>query len=226
MKKNNDIYMLPPQGNSSCSPDISEEDALFSELQALWDEQRERIDRAVAEAGDAIPAPRRRHPAIPFRLRMMWCYAILTLVALAAVVYWAILIPSLAFTSLALVVCLAIELVYVILFAECLYWTVCLIVYNPSRVGVLRMSRFVSRSHPHPHYSSKPSSSVIKLYEPDSFQVVPHARKSVAAGIAAVFSLSVVSCTTTGIDGYSISQKHPDRTAVVEGVVNTLNNIR
>ena len=174
--------------------DVAEGDALFADLQAFWDEQSCRIKRALSAAGQHAEAARRQ-PAAPGRLRMLAVYAVLSAVALAAAVYWGMLFPTLVFNTASLVTSLVVEAVLLLLLAGCLYWTVGLLVHDPARVGVLRMSRF---------------------REDDRVRTC--VRQAAAACVAAVFALTVASCTTTGIDGHAITQDHHGRAAAVEHV--------
>lgn len=206
----------------------------FADLQSLWDEQSARIDRALAQS-ERVPPPRKSHPSAPWRLRVLAVYAVLSVVALASAVYWGILIPSLAFTTAALVTSLVIEFIYLLLFAECLYWTVSLLVFDPARVGVLRMSRFIRRSRMRPHYGTFPAGKrkadmPAPVSEPDASDLFSNhvrfrARQAAAACIAALFALTVVSCSTTGIDGNTINQDNPDRIATVENVAQIIDRI-
>ena len=174
--------------------DVAEGDALFADLQAFWDEQSCRIKRALAAAGQHAEAARRQ-PAAPGRLRMLAVYAVLSAVALAAAVYWGVLMPTLVFNTASLVTSLVVEAVILLLLAGCLYWAVGLLVHDPARVGVLRMSRF---------------------REDDRVRTC--VRQAAAACVAAVLTLTVASCTTTGIDGHAITQDHHGRAAAVEHV--------
>lgn len=207
----------------------------FADLQSLWDEQSARIDRALAQSDRVPPLPRKSHPSAPWRLRVLAVYAVLSVVALASAVYWGILIPSLAFTTAALVTSLVIEFIYLLLLAECLYWTVSLLVFDPARVGVLRMSRFIRRSRMRPHYGTFPAgkrkaSMPAPTPESDASDLFSNhvrfsARQAAAASIAALFALTVVSCSTTGIDGNTINQDNPDRIATVENVAQIIDRI-
>ena len=174
--------------------DVAEGDALFADLQAFWDEQSCRIKRALSAAGQHAEAARRQ-PAAPGRLRMLAVYAVLSAVALAAAVYWGMLFPTLVFNTASLATSLVVEAVLLLLLAGCLYWAVGLLVHDPARVGVMRMSRFRGGKHVH---------SCL--------------RQAAAACVAAVFTLTVASCTTTGIDGHAITQDHHGRAAAVEHV--------
>ena len=207
----------------------------FADLQSLWDEQSDRIDRALAQSDRVPPPPRKSHPSASWRLRVLAVYAVLSVVALASAVYWGILIPSLAFTTAALVTSLVIEFIYLLLLAECLYWTVSLLVFDPARVGVLRMSRFIRRSRMRPHYGTFPAgkrkaSMPAPAPESDASDLFSNhvrfrARQAAAASIAALFALTVVSCSTTGIDGNTINQDNPDRIATVENVAQIIDRI-
>ena len=207
----------------------------FADLQSLWDEQSARIDRALAQSDRVPPLPRKPHPSAPWRLRVLAVYAVLSVVAFASAVYWGILIPSLAFTTAALVTSLVIECIYLLLLAECLYWTVSLLVFDPARVGVLRMSRFIRRSRMCPHYGTFPAGKrkadmPAPASEPDASDLFSNhirfrARQAVAACIAALFALTVVFCSTTGIDGNTINQDNPDRIATVENVAQIIDRI-
>lgn len=208
----------------------------FADLQSLWDEQSARIDRAIAQSDRVIsPSPKKPHPSAPWRLRVLAVYAVLSVVALASAVYWGIIIPSLAFSTAALVTSLVIEFIYLLLLAECLYWTVSLLVFDPARVGVLRMSRFIRRSRMRPHYGTFPAgkrkaSMPAPASESDASDLFSNhvrfrARQAAAASIAALFALTVVSCSTTGIDGNTINQDNPDRIATVEKVAQIIDRI-
>lgn len=207
----------------------------FADLQSLWDEQSACIDRALAQSDRVPPLPRKSHPSAPWRLRVLAVYAVLSVVALASAVYWGILIPSLAFTTAALVTSLVIEFIYMLLLAECLYWTVSLLVFDPARVGVLRMSRFIRRSRMRPHYGTFPAgkrkaSMPAPTPESDASDLFSNhvrfrPRQAAAASIAALFALTVVSCSTTGIDGNTINQDNPDRIATVENVAQIIDRI-
>lgn len=175
--------------------DVAEGDALFADLQAFWDGQSSRIERALSAGGRPWPAAARRQPAAPGRLRLLAVYAVLSAVALAAAVYWGVLFPTLVFNTASLVTSLVVEAVLLLLLAGCLYWAVGLLVHDPARVGVLRMSRF---------------------REDDRVRTC--VRQAAAACVAAVFTLTVASCTTTGIDGHAITQDHHGRAAAVEHV--------
>ena len=211
--------------------DAFEEDDIFADLQSLWDEQSARIDRALAQSDRVIPPPKKPYPSAPWHLRVLAVYAVLSVVALASAVYWGILIPSLAFTTAALVTSLVIEFIYLLLLAECLYWTVSLLVFDPARVGVLRMSRFIRRSRMRPHYGTSPAGKrkadmPAPASEPDASNHIRfRARQAAAACIAALFALTIVACSTTGIDGNTINQGNPDRTATIENVAQIIDRI-
>lgn len=229
----------PTQTISHCGDEISssitlpgndtfEDDVFFSKLQTLWDEQNKNIDQLLTEANDNVAISKRKHPATPYRVQVLVQYAILSIVSLASTIYWTILIPSLAYTTPALVTCLTIETIYILLLSECLCWTISLLIYDPARVSVLRMSRFIRRSRMHPHYAPepthrqhRPSNSVtIDFYQKtvEHYQIsTRRVRQVSAACIAAVVALTVVSCTKSG-DGHTITQDHPGRIASVENV--------
>ena len=142
---------------------------------------------------------------------------------------------AIAFTTAALVTSLVIEFIYLLLLAECLYWTVSLLVFDPARVGVLRMSRFIRRSRMRPHSGPFPAgkrkaSMPAPTHESDASDLFSNhvrfrARQAAAASIAALFALTVVSCSTTGIDGNTINQDNPDRIASIENVAQFIDRI-
>ncbi|MCQ2297875.1 MAG: hypothetical protein MJZ51_04550 [Bacteroidales bacterium] len=186
-----------------------EADSLFADLQSRWDEQSVRIDRALAASDVAImkELPMKPRPSVPLRIRMLAVYVVLFVVSVAAAAYWGFLIPSLAFNALALVVSLVIELIYILLVAECLYEAVSLIILSPTRVGTLRMSRHYRRTH------MQDKTPMLQM------------RRPVVACIAAVIALTVASCTITGIDDCFITQNHLGRTATIETVSNVINQL-
>lgn len=183
--------------------DDSEADRLFDELQTLWDEEGCRIDKALAAA--APPAAVR--PADNFRTRMLQRYLLLLAVAVAAAVCWALLFPPLAYTTLALAVCLLIETIYLLLSAECLLWS-------------LRLSGFV----PHTCAKPMPAEGSSRQHSADLSASLAQRRSAqvAAACLAAVATLVVTSCAPTGGDGYAITCNLFDRTAVVEEVAQAL----
>ena len=193
----------------------------FDELQAIWDDHTRRIDR-IDETHPTLVLNYRR--STPFRIQMLVRMAILTILTTACATYWTILIPTLAYSTAALVTCLVIESIYLLIFAESLYWTVFFIVSDPARIGILRMSRILRHAHLRPHYVPRPS-----VNTPTSHQLVNYVkfctRRISAISIAAMFALIVVSCTSTGIDGHTITQDHPDRAATIENVSNLINSI-
>lgn len=205
----NKVSLLVRQSDT----DAVKTDALFADLQSLWDEQGTRIDRALAlsDAAHRNDPPMRPHLSVPFRLRMLAAYVVLFVVSVAAAAYWGILLTSLAYTALALVAGLVIELIYICLVAECLYQAACLIILSPTRVGILRMSRHVRRS----------KAQGIGLGSTPMLQL----RRVTSACIAAVIALTVASCTVTGIDDYTITQNHPGRAAAVETVSNIISQL-
>ena len=210
--------------------DAIEADALFDQLQKTWDDQSHCIDRALAESDATTLYSSRIHPVIPYRVRVLIDYAILSVVSLASAIYWTILIPALAYTTPALITCLVIETIYLLLVSECLYWTISLLIYDPARVGILHMSRFIRRSHMHPHYGTYPCGKRrTKTHsQHTTLLFINHirfcTRQAAAACISAVVTLTVVSCAALG-DGNTITQNHPDRVSSVKNVTDIIAKI-
>ncbi|MBP5548274.1 MAG: hypothetical protein J6X58_05250 [Bacteroidales bacterium] len=153
-----------------------DEKAFFDDLQSIWDDHAQRVDRIV-EAHPAESVSIKGFTRFAKRgYKRSSVYIELILLTLAAAVYWAVIIPTLAYTTLALVASLIVEAVYILLIAA-------------------GLGGKISR------------------------------RRLAAACMAAVFSLVVVSCTTTGIDGITITQNHPGRVQAVDNVANTLTQL-
>ena len=194
---------------------------LLDELQATWDEQSLRIDQIIATSDAKAVPSRKSRPSLPLRLRLLYGYAVISVVILACSVYWALLIPSLAYNIPTLVISLMVEGILVLILYRSIYFIIELIKYNPARVCILR------RSSPEPSDGIK--ERAVKSYNEKldityrvSVRLIRHAA---AACITAVIALTTVSCTTTGTDGYTITQNHHARIAAVESVSNILSII-
>lgn len=120
------------------------------------------------------------------------------LVLLGAAAAWAALFSPLAFSPLALAVCLAVEAAYLLLAFLCLRQIRPRRPSRPRRVPAPPLPRAL-RPNPIPRVAA------------------------VAAALALL--LVVVSCAATGGDGLSITQNHPGRADAVLAVTQVLNQL-
>ena len=197
---------------SDLMPADLDADRFFDELQARWDEHARRLDNAPlptlnSQCSMLTPQFYKRPPRRILSLRR---HLLLFVVALAASIYWALLIPSLAYTAPACAVSLVIEAIYILLAAESLCHLLSLLIYNPARVSLLRMSRHLRRAQ---SLAAQEGGSR-KVSTPQSPIL-----------LVAVVALVVASCVTTGGDGYAMACGQHSRAAVVESVNQTIDKI-
>lgn len=176
-----------------------EAEALFGEIQAAWDNLGSRIDKLLVDRDPIVFFAEPPRSRITSRARSLALYLFLTLVTLSCAVYWGTLIPSLAFGATSLVACMAVEALMLLLVAECICNAVSIFSYRPYSNRLLPMSAlFGAKSYPH---------------------------RLAVASMAVLLAITLVSCTTTGGDGYYITQNCNDRMAVVEDVTYILNTL-
>lgn len=190
---------------SDLMPTDLDADRFFDELQARWDEHARRLDNAPLPTLNS-----RFYKRPPRRILSLRRHLLLFVVALAASIYWALLIPSLAYTAPACAVSLVIEAIYILLAAESLCHLLSLLIYNPARVSLLRMSRHLRRAQ---SLAAQEGGSR-KVSNPQSPIL-----------LVAVVALVVASCVTTGGDGYAMACGQHSRAAVVESVNQTIDKI-
>lgn len=190
---------------SDIMPTDLDADRFFDELQARWDEHARRLDNAPLPT---LNSQFYKRP--PRRILSLRRHLLLFVVAVAASIYWAFLIPSLAYTAPACAVSLVIEAIYILLAAESLCHLLSLLIYNPARVSLLRMSRHLRRAQ---SLAAQEGGSR-KVSNPQSPIL-----------LVAVVALVVASCVTTGGDGYAMACGQHSRAAVVESVNQTIDKI-
>lgn len=190
---------------SDLMPTDLDADRFFDELQARWDEHARRLDNAPLPTLNS-----RFYKRPPRRILSLRRHLLLFVVAVAASIYWAFLIPSLAYTAPACAVSLVIEAIYILLAAESLCHLLSLLIYNPARVSLLRMSRHLRRAQ---SLAAQEGGSR-KVSNPQSPIL-----------LVAVVALVVASCVTTGGDGYAMACGQHSRAAVVESVNQTIDKI-
>lgn len=186
---------MPHEQLPRCQPpaQADEADRLWEELQALWDEQNRRIDEILAASEHEAPmhhAPSRKRPGTPLRIRLLRSHIVLLGVFVAAAIYWGTLIPSLAYTVPAAIVCAAIEGAYLLTAFECLKRVRSLAACDPVRTT---------------HGITPPC------------EVLRGPRYGLTATcIAAVTVLVVAACAPTGGDSCGMIYDQPSRAAVIE----------
>ena len=206
----------------------------FADLQSLWDEQSRRIDHILAAHPEARPARLNLRHRRPWRRRVMAECLALAVLNIAAGLYTLasflpdpyILIRVTGYVLASTNALMAFHSLYILLSFRR---------HHPARVATSRMSRFIRRSRMRPHYGTFPAgkrkaSMPAPTHESDASDLFSNhvrfrARQAAAASIAALFALTVVSCSTTGIDGNTINQDNPDRIATVENVAQIIDRI-
>lgn len=176
-----------------------ENDRLWDEIQSLWDEQSSRIDQALAAAGRPASGQYRPRMAVPTHIRLMCLHWAQLAVLVFAAIYWVTLIPSLAATLPATIVCCAIEVAYIILAYEC-----------------FKKARAFAHSSPNRATLSF-ASSQCALRGPQ------HGMS--AACIAAMIAIVVTFCAPSEVNGCVITSNYPDNTAVVEDIAQVLSQL-
>ena len=180
---------LPPSA-------VGETDRLWDEIQSLWDEQSRRIDHALAAAERSETQQNAPLPATPCRVRLLRRHLVLLAVFLAAAIYWGSLIPSLAYTVPALIVCAAIEGAYLLLAFECLRQVRGLAGSDPARATLDAAAQHTLPQES--HYALT------------------------AISIAAVTILTVTACTPTGGNSYAMVCDQPSHAAVIETIASSI----
>ena len=196
-----------------------DDDAYFDQLQMAWDAHRRRVDDIVESHPLATSLNYGR--AISGHRRLLARYIVLTIMFLGCAVYWGVLFPSLVFNSLSVFASLVAEAIFVFFFVTSLRRAIAFVADDPVRVARrsqrLRLA-VLSRAESKPVASEhEEGGSLVPAYVHRRGVV----RKYATVGIAAMFALIVVSCTTTGMDGYYMAESHQSlqsRTAAVEHI--------
>ncbi|MBP3764027.1 MAG: hypothetical protein J6I49_09170 [Bacteroidales bacterium] len=217
---------LPDSQPPASAP--QQEDPVFADLQALWDEQTRRIDHLLATHPEALPIRLNPHHRRPWRRRVMAEYLILALLNSAAATYSLLaLLPDpyilIRISGIILAATTA------LLAAHSLWSWFAIRRHHPARVPVARMSRFIRRMHMEPHYAPRPDKhrkprghsvndaapAVQNLNSPFSIFNYPQVA---AVSAAALIVLTAISCTPVG-DGHAMSTADPAaRAAAIEHV--------
>lgn len=195
MNEKNNPYesKLPPAQlptGSQAMPDDDEADRLWEELQALWDEQSRRIDEILASAEQPLVSLKAESAGTPCRVRLLRRHVALLCVFVAAAIYWGTLIPTLAYTVPAALICAAVEGAYLLIAHECLKRVRSLAASNPVR-ATRHSTAARAATFGGPRYGLT------------------------AVCIAAVAACMAAACAPTG-DGYTMLNDQPSRAAVIE----------
>lgn len=168
----------------------------FGEIREAWDELDSRINQLLASSDHEVMFREPPHTFISYQHRMVALYAFFSLFFMAMALFWGSLIHSLAFNNFSLFVALFIELLYILFFVDSIRRTVELFSHDPSRAVILIESGLNDR-----------------CFRPTKVAVTC---------LAALLAFAVLSSTTTGIDGYTMSQNYDNRSTAIESVTNTL----
>lgn len=218
MNKINPEY-LPNLADVSQWQECADKDAeaLFDELQAIWDEHSQRIDQILA----AHPVSLDVRYCQTSRRRLMVQYLLLAIVNVAAAICaLATLIGDsyylLRITGIVLATTNA------LLAFRCIADFVSLRSNHPERVSILRMSRFIRRRHM--EYVPRTDNGAVVRHDfrnvvGNAFaSAVSSARQVAAVSAAALVILTSVSCFPVG-DGYAMTKAdRASRALAIENV--------
>ncbi len=198
--------------------------ALFDDLQPLFDDQSRRL-AALLERPEAAP-DRLNHPdARTLRLRMLRAWGLFSLFCIAASLYWGIALWYHNHDIYYCIFSLILEGVFIFLSVDSLVTTLSFRRHNPARAGFDSMLRYARRSGMRPLY--KPQKKRHHPLAPDCNTqfIIPNLKRTATIGIAASFTLVLVSCASIVGDGYTMTQDHDARTEAVGIVTYIINNL-
>jgi len=201
------------------------DDLLFGELQAAWDASSRRMDQAIEEAAPVVAPTLNIRRSRPYRHRVMAEYLVLFLVGVGICVFTAVTFKDfiadkpLRITGYLLFSIIALSAVY------CLIVFIAFLIHNPSRTGVIKMSRFYKYMHMQPRYAPQMQESESEQLPAIGYRPRITIPQISSISVAAMFALFFVSCSSSIGDGYTMTQDHSGRIEVVDNVTDIINSI-
>lgn len=177
---------------------VSEQEVSFDDLQAIFNEQSQRLEK-ILDSPQAQPHRLDLSVSVSHRRRLQraWFFLALVLFFFAATVMFGTILGQQNSDIYCRILYMALDVVFVILSVKSLY--VAFVDYRLETVVKKVKRRYVF-------------SSLIR---------------TVALGLASVFTIVMVSCTTTVGDGFVMTQpqSHNDRTEIVDIIYDTMSKI-
>ena len=202
MSKETNKKNHPRSENLPDLPDFAsaaQQEISFADLQPLFDAQSRRLDDLLC-CPEARPASLNTRHSRTFRTRMFYAWGILAIYCVAAAIYWGISLWHYQYDIYFRIYTLFLEGCFLFLAVDTVSTTLAILRHDPASTPFDRMLRYSSFS-------------ILNL------------KRTATIGIAASFTLILVSCTPTVGDGHTLTQNHPARIEAVESVTNIVNNI-
>ena len=216
-----------------------DEGADFDDLQPLFDAQSRRLDDLLRRP-EARPASLNTNHSRTFRTRMFYAWGILAIYCVAAAIYWGISLWHYQYDIYFRIYTLFLEGCFLFLAVDTVSTTLAILRHDPASTPFDRMLHYARRCGMRPLYmpqkksrlaayiatlrSRRPSPRTLSYaFNPQS--VIDNLKRTATIGIAASFTLILVSCAPTVGDGHTLTQNHPARIEAVESVTNIVNNL-
>ena len=216
-----------------------DEGADFADLQPLFDAQSSRLDDLLRRP-EAHPHTLNTSHSRTFRIRMFYAWGILAIYCVAAAIYWGISLWHYQFDIYFRIYTLFLEGCFLFLAVDTVSTTLAILRHDPASTPFDRMLRYSRRFGMRPLYLPRKKSRLATLIaqlrarckEIGTAPTTLHSpfsilnlKRTATIGIAASFTLILVSCAPTVGDGHTLTQNHPARIEAVENVTNIVNNI-
>lgn len=199
---------------------IESADELMEELQTIWDMQSARVEELVSRP-EAQPRRLNLRHSVSWRRRTMAEYLALAVASLAVGVCSAVVLVGHSDLLVRIAGCgLVAAAAFIVV--QCVNRFLTFRIYNPARVGIMRMSRFIGRNPVERHYAPHPATperrSVTAYLRSAVLTAFSSSRQVAAVCATAVLVLVVVSCTVKD-DGPATSEFNPAaRTSAIANI--------
>jgi len=216
-----------------------DEGADFADLQPLFDTQSRRLDDLLCRP-EARPASLNTRHSRTFRTRMFYAWGILAIYCVAAAIYWGISLWHYQYDIYFRIYTLFLEGCFLFLAVDTVSTTLAILRHDPASTPFDCMLRYSRRFGMRPLYLPRKKSRFATLIAQlrarreaiatapatlnSSFSIL-NLKRTATIGIAASFTLILVSCAPTVGDGHTLTQNHPARIEAVESVTNIVNKI-
>ena len=216
-----------------------DEGADFADLQPLFDAQSRRLDDLLRRP-EAHPHTLNTNHSRTFRIRMFYAWGILAIYCVAAAIYWGISLWHYQYDIYFRIYTLFLEGCFLFLAVDTVSTTLAILRHDPASTPFDRMLRYSRRFGMRPLYlprkKSRLATLIAHLRARRRTTIIPQSvfnfqfstsnfSRTATIGIAASFTLILVSCAPTVGDGHTLTQNHSARIEAVENVSNIVNNI-
>ena len=242
MSKETNKKNHPRSENLPDLPDFAsatQQEISFDDLQPLFDAQSRRLDDLLCRP-EARPASLNTRHSRTFRTRMFYAWGILAIYCVAAAIYWGISLWHHQYDIYFRIYTLFLEGCFLFLAVDTVSTTLAILRHDPASTPFDRMLRYSRRFGMRPLYlprkKSRLATLIAHLRARRRTTIIPQSvfnfqfstsnfSRTATIGIAASFTLILVSCAPTVGDGHTLTQNHPARIEAVENVSNIVNNI-